>query len=50
MFCPKCGSQNGDDLMYCRGCGVDLGSVLDPTIGIPGGLAPVFDLLKLVGA
>ncbi|MGC7093913.1 hypothetical protein ACPZ19_04550 [Amycolatopsis lurida] len=30
--------------------GVDLGSVLDLTIGIPGGLAPVFDLLKLVGA
>ncbi|WP_205215126.1 hypothetical protein [Amycolatopsis albispora] len=30
--------------------GVDLGSVLDPTIGIPGGLAPVFDLLKLIGA
>jgi hypothetical protein len=27
MFCPKCGSQNGDDVMYCRGCGVDLGLV-----------------------
>ena len=27
MYCPKCGSQNGDDVLYCRGCGVDLGAV-----------------------
>ena len=32
MFCPKCGSQNGDDLMYCRGCGVDLGSVRESLV------------------
>ncbi|RKT55299.1 hypothetical protein [Saccharothrix australiensis] len=30
--------------------GVDLGSLLGPTTGVPGGLAPVFDLLKLIGA
>jgi hypothetical protein len=30
--------------------GVDLGTVLDPTTGVPGALAPVFDLLKLIGA
>ncbi|MEU5692454.1 hypothetical protein [Actinosynnema sp. NPDC020468] len=29
--------------------GVDLGGVLGPTTGVPGGLAPVFDLLKLIG-
>jgi hypothetical protein len=29
--------------------GVDLGPVLDPTVGIPGGLAPLFELLKLIG-
>ena len=29
--------------------GVDLGSILDPTIGVPGALAPIFELLKLVG-
>jgi len=27
MYCPKCALQNGDDVMYCRGCGVDLASV-----------------------
>jgi len=29
--------------------GVDLGPVLDPTIGVPAALAPIFELLKLVG-
>ncbi len=29
--------------------GIDLGSVLGPTVGVPGGLASVFDLLKLIG-
>ncbi|MBW4717079.1 hypothetical protein [Saccharothrix obliqua] len=29
--------------------GVDLGGVLGPTTGVPGGLAPVFDLVKLIG-
>ncbi|MEO8572424.1 MAG: zinc-ribbon domain-containing protein [Pyrinomonadaceae bacterium] len=28
MFCPKCGSQNSDETKFCRGCGVDLSSVL----------------------
>jgi hypothetical protein len=32
MFCPKCGSQNGDDVMYCRGCGMDLGSVRESLV------------------
>lgn len=27
MYCPKCALQNGDDVIYCRGCGVDLASV-----------------------
>ena len=27
MYCPKCGSENGDEVIYCRGCGVDLASV-----------------------
>jgi hypothetical protein len=29
--------------------GVDLGSILDPTIGVPAALAPIFELLKFVG-
>ncbi|ALG07038.1 hypothetical protein AOZ06_08945 [Kibdelosporangium phytohabitans] len=29
--------------------GVDLGSVLAPATGLPQAIAPVFDLLKLVG-
>ncbi|MCE7006659.1 hypothetical protein LWC34_28085 [Kibdelosporangium philippinense] len=29
--------------------GVDLGGVLAPTTGLPQAIAPVFDLLKLVG-
>ena len=28
MFCPKCGSQNADETMFCRGCGADLSTVL----------------------
>ena len=27
MYCPKCALQNGDEALYCRGCGVDLASV-----------------------
>lgn len=27
MYCPKCGLQNGDEVLYCRGCGVDLAPV-----------------------
>ncbi|MEO5858747.1 MAG: hypothetical protein ABIR33_07345 [Pyrinomonadaceae bacterium] len=27
MFCPKCALQNGDEVLYCRGCGADLASV-----------------------
>ena len=29
--------------------GVDLGALLAPTTAIPGALAPVFDLLRLIG-
>ncbi|MDX8145879.1 hypothetical protein OG205_26075 [Lentzea sp. NBC_00516] len=29
--------------------GLDLGSVLDPAIGVPAALAPIFELLKFVG-
>ena len=28
MFCPKCGSENGDETKFCRGCGANLGGVL----------------------
>lgn len=24
MYCPKCSTQNQDDLAYCRGCGENL--------------------------
>ena len=24
MFCPRCGSGNGDEVIFCRGCGLDL--------------------------
>ncbi|QFZ17825.1 hypothetical protein [Saccharothrix syringae] len=30
--------------------GVDLGGPLGPTTGVPGALAPLFDLFKLIGA
>ena len=29
--------------------GVDLGALLAPTTAVPGALAPVFDLLRLIG-
>ncbi|MET9626829.1 hypothetical protein ABZX92_05130 [Lentzea sp. NPDC006480] len=29
--------------------GLDLGSILDPTIGVPAALAPIFELLKFIG-
>jgi hypothetical protein len=27
MFCPKCGTQNGGEASFCRGCGEDLALV-----------------------
>lgn len=27
MYCPKCGSLDKDEVLYCRGCGADLASV-----------------------
>ncbi len=27
MFCPKCGTENPEDGMFCRSCGVNLGNV-----------------------
>lgn len=29
MYCPKCGSQNQDDLKFCTRCGTNLGVVSD---------------------
>jgi hypothetical protein len=29
--------------------GLDLGSVLDPAVGVPAALAPIFELLKFIG-
>ena len=29
--------------------GVDLGPILDPAVGVPAALAPIFELLKFVG-
>jgi hypothetical protein len=29
MYCPKCGSQNQDDLKFCTRCGTNLGIVSD---------------------
>lgn len=28
MFCPKCGSKNGDETKFCRSCGAELSNVL----------------------
>ena len=33
MFCPKCGSENGDEVIYCRACGIDLAAVRGALLG-----------------
>lgn len=27
MYCPKCGTQNVEDINFCRSCGLDLGTI-----------------------
>ena len=27
MFCPRCGSNQSDDLKFCKVCGANLGAV-----------------------
>jgi hypothetical protein len=47
MYCPKCGSENGDEVIYCRACGVDLaivrGALEDPQRGIAGASGYISD-------
>src|SRR6476660_6706456 len=33
MFCPKCGQQNPETGKFCRGCGTDLGNVVNAMTG-----------------
>src|SRR5437762_12705613 len=33
MYCPKCGSQNPDDLKFCTRCGTNLAVVSDALSG-----------------
>ena len=41
MYCPKCGSQNGDATRYCRGCGADLNNVLAVVAGNATAVSPL---------
>ena len=38
MFCPRCGLVNGDEVIFCRGCGLDLVEVRVAIV--PGKLEP----------
>ena len=38
MFCPRCGLANGDEVIFCRGCGLDLVEVRVAIV--PGKLEP----------
>ncbi|MBX7221158.1 MAG: zinc-ribbon domain-containing protein [Blastocatellia bacterium] len=33
MYCPKCGSQNNDDIKFCRSCGTNIGLVTQALTG-----------------
>ena len=33
MFCPKCGTKNHDNGIFCRSCGADLGNVSEALSG-----------------
>lgn len=35
MYCPSCGSNNQDEVKFCRRCGVNLGVVSDAMSGRP---------------
>jgi hypothetical protein len=35
MYCPSCGSNNQDELKFCRRCGVNLGVVSEALSGRP---------------
>ena len=35
MYCPSCGSNNQDEVKFCRHCGVNLGVVSDALTGRP---------------
>jgi hypothetical protein len=35
VYCPSCGSNNQDEVKFCRHCGVNLGVVSDALIGRP---------------
>jgi hypothetical protein len=44
MFCPKCGTQNPDQGVFCRACGTRLSNATAPLAG-----APTAQVQRLVG-
>lgn len=44
MFCPKCGTQNPEQGVFCRACGTRLSNATTPLVG-----APTMQVQRLIG-
>ncbi|MBX9789450.1 MAG: zinc-ribbon domain-containing protein [Pirellulales bacterium] len=40
MFCPHCGTENADDVWYCRQCGGSISNPYEATATAPGVVLP----------
>jgi Tfp pilus assembly major pilin PilA len=49
MFCPKCGSPNGDNAFKCVQCGTIIQAVPPPVVSVKHSNAPIIIIVVVVG-